>query len=196
MSIKALYAINGSVACCLKLRAINMTKINKLLFIGGLVIALTGCQSSRELSNSFESSYTNKRAKLTFHTSNFSANHLPPLIKAFAYLDSYLYSDFCGDSKKAIGKASVNKDNTTQETWLPNGKIVANIGYYAVGGGGLTGDSYYVLEVEPDLHYRVTLTESRPFVTSYSVTIETDTRSPKILAQYSSAKALCAGYSG
>lgn len=175
----------------LKILVFQMIKIIARVSLIPLLAILVGCQSTREFSNSFDNAYTNKRAKLTFYTPNFSAHHVPPLMRAFAYVDSYLYDDFCTKDKKVIGKASVNRDKKTQSSWLPYGKIVANIGYYVAGAGSLTGDSYYLLNIDPSLHYRVTLTEARPLVTSYSVLIETDKSAPNILGEYSSAKKLC-----
>ncbi|WP_016957450.1 hypothetical protein [Catenovulum agarivorans] len=177
---------------------INM--VNKVKFLTGifLISAVTACSTTKQLSNTFDANYTSKKAKLTFYSPNFSAHHMPPLMTAFAYADSYLISDFCGKNEKAIGKASVNRDNRTQETWLPAGKIIANIGYYAVGAGGLTGDSYYLFKVDPEVHYKITLTEARPFVTSYSVTIEAQKNNTPVaieLEQYENKKDICKKYS-
>jgi ribosomal protein L21 len=52
---------------------------------------------------------------------------------------------------------------------IPTGKVVAHIGYNTK---ALTGDSYYVMNINENAHYNITLTEARPLITSYSVAID------------------------
>ena len=150
-----------------------MLKIrNIVLFIAVFTLA-TACASTRELSPLISASYSAATAKLTFSSPNFSAPHLPPLITSYAYVDTYAFNEFCGGAgAKPISKSSVNKAARIQVSKLPTGKVVANIGYKATGGGGLVGNSYFVMTLKPNGQYRITLTEARPFVTSYSVTLE------------------------
>ena len=143
---------------------------NKMIAVG-LVLILSACASTRELAPTFDTNFKADTAKLTFYSPNFSAIHMPPLINSFAYIDTYIFSEFCGDGSKPVSKSSVNKENRSQDSLLPTGKVVAHIGYNATGAGGLTGESFYVMNINAGEHYKVTLTEARPLVTSYSVKI-------------------------
>lgn len=150
-----------------------MLDIKKPVISIALATLVTACSSTRELSPSISTNYSGTMASLTFSSPNFSAPHVPPLIISYAYVDTYLFNDFCkGVSGNPIAQSSVNKEYKVQNSKLPTGKVVAHIGYNASGAGSLTGDSYYVMTLKPSGNYKITLMESRPFVTSYSVTIE------------------------
>lgn len=140
---------------------------NKIIAVG-LILLLSACATTRDLAPTIDKNFKADTAKLTFYTPNFSAIHMPPLLNSYAYIDTYGFSDFCSDKGKPVSKSSVNKENKRQESLLPTGKIVAHIGYNA----GLTGESFYVMNIKRGEHYKVTLTEARPLVTSYSVEID------------------------
>ena len=139
----------------------------------GICLILAACSSTRELTSSIDQNYKSDTAKLVFYSPNFSAINLPPLINSYAYIDTFEFDNFCSSAGKAISKSSVNKENRQQDSLLPTGKVVAHIGYNATGAGGLTGESFYIMNIKADELYRITLTEARPFVTSYEVKIET-----------------------
>ena len=101
--------------------------------------------------------------------------HAPPLMAGFAYVETYEKQAFCGgENPPIISKVTITRSNKTQYSKLPSGEIVALIGYHAVGatGGGLKGATYYSFDIEPNSKYKITVTESRPFVTSYKVAVE------------------------
>jgi hypothetical protein len=133
---------------------------------------LSGCQSATQLESSFNGDYLKDSADLVFYSPNFSAPNMPPLMVGYAYVETYEKSNFCGDDKKYIGKTVITRSQKVQNSKIPSGQVVANIGYYAVGAGGLTGNLYYSFNVTPGAHYKITLTEARPLVTSFSVTVE------------------------
>jgi len=144
---------------------------NKIIAVG-LILILSACAATRDLAPTIDKNFKADTAKLTFYTPNFSAIHMPPLLNSYAYIDTYGFSDFCSDGVKPVSKSSVNNENKLQESLLPTGKIVAHIGYNATGAGGLTGESFYVMNIKSGEHYKITLTEARPLVTSYSVEID------------------------
>lgn len=135
---------------------------------------LGACQSNKQIENSFDEAYLKNSVDLIFSSPNFSAHHAPPLMSGFAYVETYEEASFCGDqTSQVIGKVTITRSNKTQFSKLPTGDIVANIGYYAIGatGGGIKGNTLYGFKVEPDRKYKITITEARPLVTSYSVDI-------------------------
>ncbi|WP_010380516.1 hypothetical protein [Pseudoalteromonas rubra] len=142
------------------------------IVVAALVLLLSACSATRELASTIDKNYKFETAKLIFYSPNFSAVHMPPLMNSYAYVDTYEFDDFCSSAPKAISTSSVNKDTRTQESLLPTGKVVAHIGYNATGAGGLTGESFYIMNIKPNEQYKITLTEARPLVTSYSVEIK------------------------
>ena len=136
--------------------------------------AMMGCQSAKQIENSFDQAYADKSVDLIFMSPNFSAFHSPPLISGFAYVESYDKSVFCEDDEAVpIGKVTVTRANRTQISKLPVGKILLNVGYHSAGisGGGLTGNTYTVVTILPNQKYEIVLMEARPLVTSYTVDV-------------------------
>ena len=152
-------------------------KPTKTIVLLTSIMVLGACQSNKQIENSFNETYLKNSVDLTFSSPNFSALHAPPLMSGFAYVETYEKSAFCDDKDDEIatqiGKVTITRANKSQFSKLPIGNIVANIGYYAIGatGGGLKGNSLYGFRVEPDSKYKITITEARPLVTSYSVSI-------------------------
>ena len=138
------------------------------------VLLLGGCQSAKQIENSFDEQYLANSTDLIFSSPNLSALHLPPLMSGFAYVEAFTAEGFCEGESKHISKVTVTRDNRTQYSKIASGNIVLNVGLYAKGatGGGLTGNSFYILEVDPAMTYKITITEARPFVTSYTVDVE------------------------
>jgi hypothetical protein len=138
------------------------------------VLLLGGCQSAKQIENSFDEQYLANSTDLIFSSPNFSSLHLPPLMSGFAYVEAFTAEGFCEGESKLISKVTVTRDNRTQYSKFASGNIVLNVGLYVKGatGGGLTGNSIYSLEVDPAMTYKITLTEARPLVTSYSIDIE------------------------
>ena len=146
-----------------------MFSFKKFNVILGTTLLLSACSATRDLSPHIDTSYTASTTRLTFSSPNFSAPDLPPITVSYAYVDTYLYGDFCKGNDKVVAQSSVNKNTNTQESVIPTGKVVAHIGYNTK---ALTGDSYYVMNINENAHYNITLTEARPLITSYSVAID------------------------
>lgn len=144
----------------------------KLMSVVPFLALLVGCQSTKQIENSYNEAYLESSADLIFSSPNFSSPHIPPIISGFAYLESYSMNEFCSGNRNLIGKVSVTRKNKTQFSKIPSGDIVVNAGYHAMGAGGLKGNTYYGFNVDPHRSYKITLTESRPLVTSYSVMFE------------------------
>lgn len=147
-------------------------RVRKSLLILMIIPLIDACQSTAPQKSTFDANYSGSSVDLIFTSPNFSAPNMPPLMSGYAYVESFDRKKFCAGSKEAISKVSVTRKNKTQHSKLPSGSIVVNVGYYAMGGGGLKGKAYYAFDVNPLNSYKITLTEARPFVTSYSVKIE------------------------
>jgi hypothetical protein len=136
---------------------------------------LAGCQSNKQIENTFDPNYLADSSDLIFTSPNFSAFHAPPLMSGFVYIETYKKDNYCSSGEpNLISKVMVTKKNKTQYSKLPSGEIVARIGYYAIGatGGGLKGLTASSFDVVPNSKYRITVTEARPLVTSYKIRIE------------------------
>lgn len=123
----------------------NVVKIFFKYFSIGVV--LPGCQSATQLESSFDANYLKDSADLVFYSPNFSAQNMPPIMVGYAYVETYEKSNFCGNDKKYIGKTVITRSQKMQNSKIPSGEVVANVGYYAVGAGGLTGNLYYSFTV-------------------------------------------------
>lgn len=163
-----------------------------------VLLVLTGCQSNRPIENSFDPDFLSGASDLIFTSPNFSPLHTPPLMSGLAYVEVFDKKDYCtADEPATIGKVTITRSNKTQYSKLPTGDVVALVAYYAVGatGGGLKGGTYYSFVVAANSKYKITLTESRPFVTSYSVSIEqiVGDNDPKLVSVVEDRKNICAG---
>lgn len=174
----------------------KFTRAVKTTLLLTSIMILSACQSNKQIENSFDEAYLKNSVDLTFSSPNFSALHAPPLMSGFAYVETYEKAAFCADeAAQVIGKVTITRSNKTQFSKLPSGDIVANIGYYAIGatGGGLKGNTLYGFKVEPDRKYKLTITEARPLVTSYSVDItsyqEGGSKQPVVVAK--GIKSIC-----
>lgn len=147
-----------------------MNNIRKIWVLVAIVV-LGACASNQQLENSFDPSNFASSAGLTFSSPNFSAFHKPPLMSGFAYIESYKLTDLCLGDYDYVGKTTVSRSNKTLESRLPAGQVVLKVGYHAIGatGGGLSGSTFYFTDIDPSHSYKITLTENRPFVTSYKV---------------------------
>ena len=167
-----------------------MNRIYRLIAVMSLMV-LTACESNMQIENTFNESYLANSSDLIVTSPNFSALHAPPLMSGLAYVQTYSKKEFCENEEPTrIGKVTITKANKTQYSKLPSGEIVALIVYHAVGanGGGLKGASFYSFGVKPDSKYKITITEARPLVTSYSVTISEITDSEMAVAPITKGK--------
>ena len=149
-----------------------MKALNVGIVLSGLIV-LGGCQSTKQIENTFDPAALRNSTDLTFSSPNLSSLHAPPIQSGFAYIETFEKSSFCKSNVEFIGKVTITKANKTQFTKIPTGKVIAKIGYYSrtAIGHGFDYKTYYSLIAEPTDQYEIILTEARPLITGFSVEI-------------------------
>lgn len=144
---------------------------------------IVGCASAPGPASTYSYASDQKTTTVTLSAPNISALHKPPFNYGVAYIKVYNLDEVCEKKKtlfgemhiqaKPIGEIYVSKAEKTRTGQLPIGNIVIQSGLDVQGPGAkMTCDRYFQFTSKENASYEIEVLESRPLVTSCTVSIK------------------------